>query len=190
MSPKSARGPARLILGIDPGSAVAGYGLLRVEGQTITALDHGVLRVGRPVASFPVVLRRLFEEVEALIERMSPDVVAIEQVFNHLNPRAALKLAHARGVVLLAAARAGVEVREYAPRQIKKAAVGVGSAEKRQVQEMLRLLLHLPAADIALDASDALAVALCEAQAFPSRSAIERAANAPLAGKKRPTVRT
>jgi len=143
------------------------------------ALEYGILRAARPKHPLAMRLRALFEAIEALLGRVSPDVVAVEGIFSHLNFQSALRLAHARGVVLLAAARAGVEIREYAPRHVKMATAGNGSAEKAQVQAMVRRLLGLPPEEkIPYDASDALAVALCEANGWPLREALSGAREA------------
>jgi crossover junction endodeoxyribonuclease RuvC len=185
MNPKSAEETFRLVLGIDPGSAVTGYGLLRVAPRRMEALEYGAFNLSRQKLPLPSRLRSIFEGLEELLARTVPDVIAVESIFTHANVQSALKLAHARGVVLLAAARAGVEVREYTPRQVKMGAVGHGGAEKLQVQEMVRRRLGLPEGVLPLDATDALAVALCEADAAPFRAALAGAT-----GVRRPTGRT
>lgn len=150
-----------LILGIDPGSRVTGYGLVAVEGIRHRHTDSGCIRL--PALGFPERLRIIFESLRAVIERFEPQEVAIEQVFVNRNAASALKLGQARGAAICAAVTSGLPVSEYTPAAVKKAVVGGGRAEKAQVQYMIRLLLGLPESPPA-DAADALAVAICHAQ--------------------------
>jgi len=149
------------ILGIDPGSRATGYGLILFEGNRLLHIDNGVIR---PPEKFDLARRLLHidQELAQVISRYTPECAAVEQVFVAHNAQSALKLGQARGVALLAAAKAGLEVAEYTPMQVKSAVVGYGRAGKSQVQQMVRALLNLP--EIAQeDASDALAVAICHA---------------------------
>ncbi len=132
-----------------------------VEGDArrYAAVDFGTVRAN-PRERFPARLLKIAVGVEALIEKFCPDVCAVEEAFFAVNPNTALKLGHVRGVVLLAAERAGVEIAEYAPRLIKQTVVGYGAAEKQQVQEMVRVLLKLKELPAPFDASDALAAAV------------------------------
>lgn len=148
------------VFGIDPGSARTGYGCVETDGTRHRLLVCGAI-TPPPGASFPDKLRLLHRELLSLLQECGPACVAIENVFHAANVRSALKLGHARGVALLAASEAGVEVAEYSPAEIKRAVVGYGRAEKRQVQEMVRLLLGLRQVPSPHDVADALAVAIC-----------------------------
>jgi crossover junction endodeoxyribonuclease RuvC len=147
------------VLGIDPGSETTGWGVVDGDARRYAAVDFGTVRA-KPRERFPARLLKIAVGVEELIERFRPDVCAVEEAFFAVNANTALKLGHVRGVVLLAAERAGVEIAEYAPRLIKQTVVGYGAAEKQQVQEMMRVLLKLKVAPAPFDASDALAVAV------------------------------
>jgi crossover junction endodeoxyribonuclease RuvC len=151
------------IFGIDPGSQRTGYGCVQRIGGRHTLVACGSLS-GPADATFPDKLNAIHEGLVDLLGRHRPDCVAIEDVFHARNIRSALKLGHARGVALLAAAGAGVPVVEYAPAAIKRAVVGYGRAEKQQVQQMVKLLLGLDEAPSPHDVADALAVALCHLQ--------------------------
>ncbi|MBI4482853.1 MAG: crossover junction endodeoxyribonuclease RuvC [Acidobacteria bacterium] len=148
-----------IILGIDPGSQRTGYGCLECQGSTTTSLGYGVIR--STGVSFEKRLLKIYTEVRALIEQYRPDAVALENLFHAVNAHSALKLGHARGVIMLAAAEAGLEVFEYTPLEIKSALVGYGRAEKSQVQRMVQIYLKLPEQPEPDDASDALAVGIC-----------------------------
>jgi crossover junction endodeoxyribonuclease RuvC len=150
-----------IILGLDPGTAATGYGVVRrVAGPRQAVLvECGVIRT-RPRDPLPERLRDIYEGVVELIERHRPEILAVEDVFYARNVRTTVVLGHARGVVLLAGARAGVEVHEFAPATIKKAVVGTGAATKAQVQFMLTRLLRLRSAPNPSDAADGVAAAL------------------------------
>ena len=148
------------VFGIDPGSARTGYGCIERQGSRHRLVICGSL-AGPPRAPFPDKLKTIHAGLALLLARHRPDCVAVENVFHARNVRSALMLGHARGVVLLAAAEAGVPVAEYAPAEIKRAVVGFGRAEKHQMQQMVKLLLGLDAAPSPHDVADALAVALC-----------------------------
>ncbi|MBA4762895.1 crossover junction endodeoxyribonuclease RuvC [Sphingomonas sp.] len=151
----------RLILGLDPGLGTTGWGLIRAEGNRLSHIANGQLKTDAK-APLPQRLAHLDAMLAALVADHAPDGAAVEEVFVNSNPQSTLKLAHARGVAICAAARAGLEVGEYAPRLVKKAVVGTGTAEKAQVHAMIARLL--PGAKIAgADAADALAVAICHA---------------------------
>jgi crossover junction endodeoxyribonuclease RuvC len=148
------------IFGIDPGSDRTGYGCIESAGGRHHLVICGSLSA--PARStFPEKLRHVHEGLATLLARHRPDCVAVENIFYARNVRSALKLGHARGVVLLAAAQAGLPVAEYAPTEIKLSVVGFGRAEKHQVQQMIKLLLGLDAVPSPHDAADALAVAIC-----------------------------
>ncbi len=149
------------VLGIDPGTAATGYGVVRkVDGpRRAVLIECGVIRT-RPRDPLATRLLAIYNGVVELIERHRPDVLAVEDVFYARNVRTTVVLGHARGVILLAGARAGVEIHEFPPATIKKAVVGTGGATKEQVQFMLTRLLRLKSAPQPTDAADGVAAAL------------------------------
>src|SRR5215831_7682450 len=149
------------VLGIDCGGEYTGYGVVEIHpnGQ-LSCLTCGAIKLS-PRDKLPTRLSRIYMHLGAIISEHQPDEVAIEDVFYALNVKSALKLGQVRGVAMLAAASAGLEVSEYSPLTIKSAVVGFGRAEKQQVQHMVTRLLDLPTPPEPLDASDALAVAIC-----------------------------
>jgi len=152
------------VLGIDPGLATTGFGL--VEGQPGAAavlLDHGTIRTAPP-APLATRLAELHRGLADLIAELRPDAVAVEELFFASNATTALVVGHARGVILLAAAQAAVPVFEYKPSEVKQALTGYGRADKRQMQDMLRLALGLADIPRPDDAADGVAVALCHLQ--------------------------
>ena len=159
-----------LILGIDPGTAVTGYGVVRA-GRTPELVECGVIRTkaDRPL---PERLKEIFEGVRDLLARHKPAAMAVEDVFYARNARTALVLGHARGVILLAGVDAGVEIHEYPPSEIKKAVVGTGAATKEQVQFMITKLLRLKSAPQPADAADGVAAALTCAMRMPLNAAL------------------
>lgn len=150
----------RLVLGIDPGTAVTGYGVVLLDGRTSSLVECGVIRT-KPKQPLPARLRDIHDGVVELIARHRPDTVAVEDVFFARNVRTTVVLGHARGVILLAAEQAGVEIREFPPAEIKKAITGNGAATKQQVQFMVATLLRLKSAPEPADAADGVAAALC-----------------------------
>lgn len=148
----------RIILGIDPGSRITGYGLIKVAANKAVYLASGCIRVQDEVMSAR--LHNVFTGVSEIIRQFSPGEFAIEQVFMAKNPDSALKLGQARGAAIVAATTNELPVAEYSARQIKQSVVGTGSADKTQVQHMVTALLKLDKSPQA-DAADALAVALC-----------------------------
>lgn len=149
-----------LCLGIDPGTAVTGYGVVRSAAPGALALvECGVIRT-RARDNLPARLSEIFDGVRELIERHAPTMVAVEDVFYQRNVRTTLTLGHARGVILLAAQQASVAIHEFAPADIKKAIVGTGAATKEQVQFMLMQLLRLRSAPEPSDAADGVAAAV------------------------------
>jgi crossover junction endodeoxyribonuclease RuvC len=148
------------IVGIDPGSERTGYGCVETDGRRHRLVACGAITAAAG-DSFPARLARIYRELTTVLARTRPDAVAVESVFHAVNARSALKLGHARGVALLAAVEAGCMVFEYSPAEVKRAVVGYGRAEKRQVQQMVKLLLGLDKPVSPFDASDALAVAIC-----------------------------
>jgi crossover junction endodeoxyribonuclease RuvC len=148
-----------IVLGVDPGTATTGYGVVRADGRVPMLVECGVIRT-RPAAPLARRLAEIFEGVAELIARHSPDVLCVEDAFLNRNVRTTLVLGHARGVILLAGERAGVVVREYSPALIKKTVVGNGGATKEQVQFMMMKLLRLRSVPTPADASDGVAAAL------------------------------
>ena len=149
---------AKRILGIDPGSRLTGFGVLDFRGDVPSYVTSGTVK--STDGGFADRLRRIFESVSAIVGEYRPDVVAIERVFMHKNAGSALKLGHARAAALCATFEHDIEVYEYAPREIKQAVTGTGSATKEQVQHMIVTMLKLDGVP-APDAADALAVAVC-----------------------------
>jgi len=174
------------ILGIDPGSLVTGYGVVERRGAGLHHVAHGSLRQSR-AAPLAMRLAAIHAGIVAVIECHRPTRVVVEKVFVAANPRAALVLGQARGVVLAAAAAAGLQVEELSPQAVKLAVVGTGAAQKLQVQRMVQRLLALELAP-APDAADALAAALCAAQRSPrlTLAVAELAASRSLGRARRP----
>ena len=157
---RGATGRPFRVLGVDPGSDTTGYGVVDSLRSNYELVEFAGIRAP---ARFTFAERLLIisQKLEEVIERLRPHACSVEETFYAVNVKSALKLGHVRGVVLVAAARAGVPVFEYSPLEIKSALVGYGRAEKQQVQEMVRLLLGLKEPPAPLDASDALAAAIC-----------------------------
>jgi crossover junction endodeoxyribonuclease RuvC len=154
------------VIGIDPGTASCGFGIVHERDGRLRAIDHGWWQT--PAAQRPELrLKTIFDEVAALIEAHRPDAVALEESFVGADARIALSVGQARGAVMVAAANAGVDCAEYPPARVKQVVCGYGRAEKQQVQKMVKSILSLPAAPKPSHASDALAVAICHALAPP-----------------------
>ena len=154
-----------IIIGIDPGTLVTGYGVIECAstGGTMSVVEYGTIESKR-IASLPKRLEAIFTRLSAVIDRSKPDELAIESAFYHKNVQSTLKLGHARGVAMLAGVLKQLPTAEYAPREIKRAVVGNGNASKDQVEFMVRTLLNLRPSDKKLpDAYDALAVAITHA---------------------------
>ena len=151
-----------MTLGIDPGTAIMGYGLVASDGRSLHAIDYGALTTSSNLPPEER-LRRLHERLCAIIAAHHPDAMAVEELFFNANARTAIAVGQARGVALLAAAQAGLRVHEYTPLQVKDAVAGYGKAGKEQVQLMAATLLALRTVPRPDDAADALAVAICHA---------------------------
>lgn len=162
------------ILGIDPGFATTGYGILRVVGSRVCPIAHGCIKTS-PRETTSNRLLTLAQGVEELIEVHDPTVLAIEELFFNTNAKSAMLVGQARGVVLLTAAGKGLDIAEYTPLQVKQGVVGYGRANKTQVQEMVKVILNLETIPRPPDAADALAVAICHAHGFPLAKHLERA---------------
>jgi len=154
-----------VILGIDPGSRITGFGLIKMNGRQIEYVASGCIRVKDGILSEK--LKQIFDSVSEIIQQYQPDEAAIEQVFMAKNADSALKLGQARGAAMVAMANQGLIVAEYSARQIKQSVVGTGAADKTQVQHMVTNLLALNASPQA-DAADGLAVAICHGHAMKS----------------------
>ena len=152
-------------MGVDPGSRITGYGVIEQEGYRLRFVAAGVIRADRH-RELPARLLAIYQGLTEVIALHRPDRAAVEDLFTAVNPRSALKLGHARGVIILAAMEHGLPVAEYSPRVVKQAVTGYGQASKEQVQQMVRALLKL-AASPSQDAADALAVAICCANHNP-----------------------
>ncbi len=154
------------VIGIDPGTANCGYGIVQESGGRLKAIDHGWWSTP-PGERLELRLKTIFEGVAALIAEHEPDAVALEESYVGADARIALSVGQARGAVLVASAVAGVECTEYAPARVKQAVCGYGRAEKEQVQRMVKAILGLQALPTPNHAADALAVAICHALAPP-----------------------
>ena len=173
------------VLGIDPGTAVTGYGVVRREGAGVMLTECGVIRT-KPRDALAARLHDIYEGVRELIERHQPDAVCVEDVFYAKNVRTTVVLGHARGVILLAAQQAGLPIHEMPPAVIKKAVVGTGNATKEQVQFMVARLLRLKRAPEPADAADGVAAALacCLAPVLPRIDDHEKASLARAPARK------
>jgi crossover junction endodeoxyribonuclease RuvC len=152
-----------IILGVDPGSMVTGYGLIKSNQRNNVLIDFGTIRTDSK-KSLPEKLKQIFEGLSRIIEEKCPDELAVEETFYSKNAKSALVMGQARGVAILAGARAKISVWEYSPKEVKCSIVGQGNASKLQVQYMVKNLLGLKDLPQPQDAADALAVALCHAQ--------------------------
>lgn len=161
-----------IIMGVDPGTKVTGYGIIQLKGNIYRAVDYGCIS---PPPTLKLSERYLiiFNALETILDRYQPQALAVESQYIGKNPQSALKLGQARGVAMVAAKRKGIPVYEYSPSSIKKA-VGSGSASKEQVQELVKMLLGLDVLPHPNDAADALAVALCHSNAVHFCSSIDR----------------
>jgi len=162
-----------LVLGIDPGTAITGYGLVREGTEGLTLVDCGVITTaaGMPL---PERLQAIYRGLAELIAAHRPEVAAVEELFFSRNVRTALSVGHARGVALLALADAGLPIYEYKPLEVKQAVAGYGGADKHQVQEMVRMLLNLEDIPRPDDAADAVAVAVCHIHSARMRMLVGR----------------
>jgi crossover junction endodeoxyribonuclease RuvC len=149
-----------IILGVDPGIATVGFGVVELVGNKYRVLDYGAILTPSDQL-FPHRLRAVYNQLNDIIKRYRPDDLAIEELFFNKNVKTAIKVGHARGVEILAAVNHDIEVYEYTPLQVKQAVVGYGRAEKKQVQEMVKILLNLDKIPKPDDVADALAVAIC-----------------------------
>jgi len=154
-----------IIMGIDPGFAITGYGVLKYEGNKFSVIDYGAVTTE---AKTPLEERLLilFQGLEDLIKIHKPDAISVEELFFNKNIKTALNVGHGRGVALLAGAMYKVPIFEYTPLQVKQAVAGYGRAEKQQIQQMVKLMLRLEQVPKPDDVADALAVAICHAHSY------------------------
>lgn len=148
-----------IILGIDPGTATTGYGLIK-KGKKLNAIDYGCIRTSADLSA-PERLNKLYQELNSLIRKHKPDIVAVEDIFFFKNLKTAIKVSQARGVILLTAVKKKTKIMEFTPLQVKQAVACYGRADKVQVQKMVKTLLGLKEIPKPDDAADALAVAIC-----------------------------
>ncbi len=156
-----------IVLGIDPGTAATGYGIVLREGSRLRAIDYGCVET-RPEYAPADRLQYIHRAVSDLIDLLQPDMLGVERLFFNRNVQTAFAVGQARGVVLLAAAQHGLLVFEYGPHEVKMAVTGYGRADKQQVQRMVQVVLGMSSLPRPDDAADALAVAICLAHAQPS----------------------
>ncbi|WP_375580572.1 crossover junction endodeoxyribonuclease RuvC [Marivirga tractuosa] len=150
----------KIILGLDPGTSVMGYGVIQITGNKMSMLQYGVIHLSK-YANHEIKLRKIFDRVTSLIEDYAPDEVALEAPFYGKNIQSMLKLGRAQGVAMAAALRLDLPISEYAPKKVKQSVTGNGNASKEQVAEMLKTLLGIKEIPKLLDATDALGVAIC-----------------------------
>ena len=150
----------KIILGIDPGTSIMGYGLILIKGNEINLLQYGVIHLSK-YPNHEIKLKKIFERILSLIDDYAPDEIALEAPFYGKNVQSMLKLGRAQGVAMAAALSRDIPITEYAPKKVKQSVTGNGNASKEQVAAMLQTLLKFKEAPKLLDATDALAVALC-----------------------------
>lgn len=158
------------ILGIDPGYAIVGVGVIEYNGQRFKTLEYGAITTpaGQP---FPERLQMIYEQMQQILMIYKPEAMAVEKLYFNTNTTTAIDVAQARGVILVSAQQASVPVFEYTPLQVKQAVVGYGRAEKQQVIEMTKKILSLTRTPKPDDVADALAIAICHAHSAPSKAA-------------------
>ena len=163
--------PEKIILGIDPGTATMGYGVIEYKNSNIKHVTHGTLNTDSGLEDH-IRLKELYASLIGLIEEHRPDAVGVEDIFYFKNKKTVITVSQARGIALLAAANKGVSCYSFTPLQIKQAVAGWGQADKKQVQQMVKTLLNLEEIPKPDDAADALAVAICCAHSLNTLSAI------------------
>ncbi len=158
-----------IILGIDPGYAIVGYGVIDYRNNHFSVIDYGAILTdaGTP---FNERLEKIYDDLSALLEKYKPEAMSVEKVFYNSNAKTVIDVSQARGVIMLAAQKSRVPVFEYTPLQVKQSVVGYGRAEKKQIQEMIKRILHLEKVPKPDDTADALAMAICHAHSSGSLS--------------------
>lgn len=154
-----------IILGIDPGLATIGYGILQYNSGRFKVLDYGCIRTEAKIPTYKR-LNSIFIEINRLINSYHPDVMAVEELFFNTNVTTAINVGQGRGVIILSAAISNISVFEYTPLQVKQAVVGYGRATKQQIQQMVKIILNLNSIPKPDDTADALAVAICHAHSY------------------------
>jgi len=162
-----------IIMGIDPGFAITGYGIIKYEGNRFTVKEYGAV-LTETSDSFPERLRILSNKIKTLIKIYNPDAFAIEELFFNKNIKTAISAAQGRGAAIVAAADCGIDIFEYTPLQVKQAVVGYGRAEKSQIQQMVKIILNLSEIPKPDDVADALAVAICHAHSYRLNNIINK----------------
>ena len=172
------------ILGIDPGYALMGYGIIEKKGNQFTVCDYGSIstEAGAPM---PQRLKFLYSSLMDIIAQWQPEEAAIEELFYNTNAKTVINVGQSRGVAVLACVNSGLEIREYTPLQIKQALAGYGRAEKKQVQQMVKTILHLEKVPKPDDTADALAVAVCHGNSCGAAARMSQAIEKALAAEKR-----
>ena len=161
------------ILGIDPGYAILGYGIVDMKGNHFSVCSYGAITT-EATMPMPDRLKHLYNRIMDIIEEFQPETVSVEELFFNTNSKTAILVGQARGVVLLACANAGLEIREYTPLQIKQGLVGYGRAEKKQIQSMVKTILNLNEVPKPDDTADALAAAICHGHSAGHLNRLER----------------
>lgn len=163
-----------IILGVDPGSVVCGYGVVLKNGSAITLVEYGVVEARKMHSDFYPRLKDIFDRIISVIDRTKPDSAAFETMFYHKNAQTLIKLAHARSAAILSALEKNLPVHEYGAKEVKKAVTGRGNADKAQVQFMVKNLLKIEETPEFYDATDALAIAICHAIRLSSPAAASK----------------
>ena len=163
-----------IILGIDPGYAILGYGIIEKTGNRFRPINYGAVTTPKDM-TMDRRLERLYDDLRDIIEEYRPEVASIEQLYFNNNAKTAINVGQARGVAMLACIKGGLEIAEYTPLQIKQALVGYGRAEKKQVQFMVKTMLNLPEVPKPDDTADALAAAICHGHSADSRDRLKNA---------------
>ena len=154
-----------IIMGVDPGFAITGYGIVKYEGNKFSVIDYGAITT-KAGEVFSERLLKIDKEIESLIKTYKPEALSVEELFFNKNIKTAIMAAHGRGTVLTAAARMKVKIYEYTPLQVKQSVVGYGRADKKQVQQMVKIILNMDGIPKPDDAADALAVAICHGHSY------------------------
>lgn len=157
-----------IILGIDPGYAIVGYGVLEYSNNNFKVIEYGAVTTDASMNMFDR-FKSIYDDICEIMDRTKPDFMAIEELFFNSNQKTAINVAQARGVILLAAMKRGIEIFEYTPLQVKQAVAGYGRAEKKQVQQMVKLLLGLKEVPKPDDTADAVAIAICHGHSYNPR---------------------
>ena len=166
------------ILGIDPGYAIVGYGVLEFDNVRFKVVNYGAITTA-PETPFDKRLLEIYNDMRVVLDRFSPDCMSIEKLYFNTNITTGIEVAHARGVIMLAAAERDIPIFEYTPLQVKAAVTGYGRAEKHQMQELVKNILHLSAVPKPDDTADALAIAICHGHTGGSRLAQLTGGNKP-----------